>query len=65
MAEATFEKQIMGKLVHMEKTINYIMEYIEDTRLTKEEEQLLEESHKNQKDGTLLSSKELRKKLGL
>ena len=42
MVESTFEKQVMNKLVHMEKTINYIKENIEDSKLTNEEKHLLE-----------------------
>ena len=63
MAEATFEKQIMNKLEHMEKNISYIKEHIEDSRLSDEEKQLLEESYKHEKDGKLVSSKELKKRL--
>ena len=36
-----------------------------DTILTAEEEKLLEESYKEQKEGKLLSSAELRKELGI
>jgi len=63
MAEATFEKHVMDKLEHMEKNINYIKEHIEDSRLTKEENQLLEESYEHEKEGKLVSSKELKKRL--
>ena len=63
MAEAVFEKQIMDKLEHMEKTMNYIKEYIGDSRLTAEEKGLLEESYKHEKEGKLISSRELKKRL--
>ena len=63
MAETVFEKQIMNKLEHMEKTMNYIKEYIEDSKLTNEEKELLEESYKREKEGKLVSSKELKKRL--
>lgn len=62
MAEATFEKQIMNKLEHMEKNINYIKEHIEDSRLSDEEKQLLEESYKHEKEGKVVSSKDLKKR---
>lgn len=63
MAEATFEKQVMNKLEHMEKSIDYIKEHIEDSKLNDEEKKLLEESYKNEKEGKLISSEELKKKL--
>jgi len=63
MAEATFEKHVINKLEHMEKTMNYIKEYIEDSKLTNEEKELLEESYKREKEGKLVSSKELKKRL--
>ena len=63
MAEATFEKQIMNKLEHMEKNINYIKERIEDSRLSDEEKQLLEESYKHEKEGKIVSGKDLKKRL--
>ena len=63
MAEIIFEKQIMNKLEHMEKTMNYIKEHIEDSRLANEEKELLEESYKHEKEGKLVSSKDLKKRL--
>ncbi|MBI2663849.1 hypothetical protein HYX10_00720 [Candidatus Woesearchaeota archaeon] len=63
MVEATFEKQVIDKLEHMEKNINYIKEHIEDSRLSNEEKQLLEESYESEKEGKLVSSKDLRKSL--
>ena len=64
MAE-TFQKQILTKLDVMEKNISNIMQYIEDSRLTPDEEKLLEESYKNERQGKLISGSMLRKKLGL
>ena len=47
MAELDFQKQILGTLSEMKnsietlkKDINYLTEYIEDTKLTEEEKQL-------------------------
>ena len=65
MSEITFEKQIISKLDRVEKTMNQILEYIEDTKLTAEERQLLQESYKEEKEGKLISSKDLKKKLGI
>jgi hypothetical protein len=63
MPETIFEKQVMDKLENMEKTVNYIKEYIEDLKLTDEEKQLLQESYQHEKEGELVSSKDLKKKL--
>lgn len=64
MSETTFEKQILHKLENMEKNINYIMGYIEDSKLIAEERQLLQESLKQEREGKLISHKDLKKKLG-
>ena len=63
MAETIFQKQVLSKLGKMEKNINGIMEYLEDSRLTAEEKKLLQESHKHEKEGKLISSQDLNKKL--
>ena len=63
MPETIFEKQVMTKLENMEKTINYLKEYIEDSRLTAEEKGLLEESYKHEKERKLISSKDLKKRM--
>ena len=51
MAELDFQKQILGTLSEMKnsietlrKDVNYITEYIEDTKLTEEERKQLDES---------------------
>ena len=65
MAELMLEKQILSKLENMEKRLNYLVTYIEDSRLTAEEKKILQESHQHEKEGKLISSKELAKKLRL
>ena len=66
MSETVFQQQVLGKLENIEKNINslktevdYIMEYIEDSKLTDEEQKLLEEALEDRKQGKLLSSKEV------
>jgi len=51
MAEAEFQKQILGTLTEMKnsietlkKDVNYLTEYLEDTKLTEEERKELKES---------------------
>ncbi len=58
MAELDFQKQILGTLSEMKnsietlkKDIGYIMEYIEDTKLTDEERKQLGESISKIKSG--------------
>ena len=66
MSGTIFQQQVLGKLANIEKNINslktevdYIMEYIEDSKLTDEEQKLLEEALEDRKQGKLLSSKEV------
>ena len=65
MSETTFEKQILARLDNVERSINQIREHIEDSKLTDEEKQLLQESLRHEKEGKLISSKDLKKKLGI
>lgn len=65
MSELILQKQILVKLDHIEKNINQIMEYLEDSKLTSEEKGLLQESYQNEKEGKLISSRELSKKMRL
>jgi len=65
MAELMLEKQILSKLENMEKRLNYLVTYIEDSRLTVEEKQILQESYQHEKEGKLISGKGLAKKLRL
>ena len=59
MSETTFEKQILSKLASVEKKVDYIMEYIEDTKLSEEDKKALEEALKEEKEGKLLSKKQV------
>ena len=59
MSETTFEKQILSKLASVEKKVDYIMEYIEDTRLSEDDKKALEEALKEEKEGKLLSKKQV------
>ena len=59
MSETNFEKQILSKLASVEKKVDYIMEYIEDTKLSEEDKKALEEAIKEEKEGKLLSKKQV------
>ena len=65
MSEIAFQKQILERLGNVEKNIHQILEYIEDSKLTDDEKQLLQQSYKHEKEGKLISGKELTKKLRL
>ena len=59
MSETTFEKQILNKLASVEKKVDYIMEYIEDTKLSEDDKKALEEALKEEKEGKILSKKQI------
>ena len=59
MSETTFEKQILSKLASVEKKVDYIMEYIEDTKLSEDDKKALSEALKEEKEGKLLSKKQV------
>ena len=59
MSETTFEKQILNKLASVEKKVNYIMEYIEDSKLSEDDKKALEAALKEEKEGKLLSKKQV------
>ena len=75
MAEMDFQKQILGTLAEMKnsietlkKDINYITEYIEDTKLTEEERKQLDESISKIKSGNtsdFVSWKTAKKEIGM
>ncbi|MBI2651943.1 hypothetical protein HYX00_00635 [Candidatus Woesearchaeota archaeon] len=75
MAELDFQKQILSTLSEMKssietlkKDINYLTEYIEDTKLTEEERKQLDESISKVRAGNpsdFVSWKTAKKKLGM
>ena len=75
MAEMDFQKQILGTLAEMKnsietlrKDVNYLTEYIEDTKLTEEERKQLDESISKIKSGNtsdFVSWKTAKKELGM
>ena len=64
---ATEAKQILARLDALKEEIEYIKENMaeKDMFLTAEEKQLLQESFRNEKEGKLISGKELKKQLGM
>ena len=75
MAEMDFQKQILGTLAEMKnsiealrKDVSYLTEYIEDTKLTEEEQKQLDESISKIKAGNtsdFVSWKTAKKELGM
>lgn len=71
MTDTTFQKQVLEKLSHLETGINNVKQeldlirekFVDDSILTEEEKQLLNESYDNEREGRLISSKNLKKKL--
>ena len=59
MAETVFEKQMLGKLASVEKKVDYIMEYIEDTKLSEDDKKAIDETLKAEKLGKLKTMKEV------
>jgi phosphoenolpyruvate synthase/pyruvate phosphate dikinase len=59
MDETAFEKQIMNKLASVEKKVDYIMEYIEDTRLSEDDKRALAEALEEEREGKLLNKKQV------
>ena len=59
MSQASLEKQILNKLESVEKKVNFIMEYIEDTRLSEDDKKALELALKEEKEVRLLSKKQV------
>ncbi len=57
--EATFQKQILGKLDKVEKTMNQILEYIEDSKLSEDDKKALLTALEEGKFGRLLSKKQV------
>ena len=74
MTQVNVQKEMLNTLtglkqevVHLKQDIHYILEYLEDTRLTVEEKKLLDESIVKIKSGNksgFISHAELKKKLG-
>jgi len=59
MNETTLERQILSRLASMEKKVNCIMEYIEDSKLSVDDKKALVTALKEEKEGKLLSKKQV------
>jgi len=58
MSEANFQKQILHKLENMEKTMNYIREHLEDSKLSLDDKKALRVALKEEREGRLISKKQ-------
>ncbi len=64
MEQQTINQQILNELKQLRVDINIIKEDLNgDSQLTEEEEQLLDESYENEKNGALISSEDLKEEL--
>ena len=59
MNEIAFQKQILNKLESMEKKVNYLIEYIEDSKLSEDDKKALRAALKEEKDDKLLNKKQV------
>ena len=59
MSETTFEKQVLNKLASVEKKVMYIVDYIEDTKLSEDDKKALKAALNEEKAGKLLSKKQV------
>ena len=59
MSEMAFQKQILNKLESVEKKVNYIVDYIEDSKLSEDDKKALAEALKEEREGKLLSKKQV------
>ena len=59
MSETAFQKQLLNKLESVEKKVNYIMGYIEDSKLSEDDKKALKAALKEEREGKLLSKKQV------
>jgi len=59
MAELILQKEILSKLENMEKRLNYLVTYIEDSKLNDDDKKALKLALKEEKEGKLLSKKQV------
>ena len=59
MSETSFQKQLLNKLESVEKKVNYIMGYIEDSKLSEDDKKALKAALKEEREGKLLSKKQV------
>ena len=59
MGEVAFEREILDRLTHMEKRLDFIMGYIEDSKLSADDKKAIKMALKEEKEGKLLSKKQV------
>lgn len=72
METAVFEEKVLNMLSNLQKEISvmkreikYIKELISEEYLTEEEEQILEDALKHEKEGKLIPLDEIKRQLGI
>ncbi|MEK6800839.1 MAG: hypothetical protein AABY05_02810 [Nanoarchaeota archaeon] len=60
-------KEVLIKLAKIQNDVEYLKKHVknEDIFLSEEEEKLLQDSYKNEKEGKLISHSQLKKELGI
>ncbi|MBI2574831.1 hypothetical protein HYV82_03015 [Candidatus Woesearchaeota archaeon] len=59
MSEMAFQRQVLNRLKSMEKMMDHVIEYIEDSKLSRDDRQALKAALKEEKEGKLLSKKQV------
>ena len=59
MSETAFQKQLLNKLESVEKKVDYIMGYIEDSKLSEDDKKAIKAALKEEREGKLLSKKQV------
>jgi len=62
---ANMNKEILMKLAKLQSDMEYVKERLEDSSLTMEDVESIEEYEKEKKEGKLVSHEDLKKELGL
>ena len=59
MSELMLQKQILSKLESMEKRLNYVVTYIEDSKLSEDDKKALKATLEEEKEGKLFNKKQV------
>lgn len=63
--QTTIDQQILAKLAKLQADVAYVKEYMEDSILTRDDLEAIEEAEDDFKKGRTISHEKLKKELGL
>ena len=58
MSEAQFQKEIRVRLTRLEERLDYIMDYIEDSKLSLDDRRAIRAALREEKEGKLLTKRQ-------